>query len=163
MGGNSKAVGNVRGIQTSAEFNFWCDPEAAHIVVEETRCELMIFPWETCLESCTLTTMDWRTRVLSNGSTVTNFMDPIDKNGFDRFILCDTYAIVCFLLPQMILESSTCNVKVELAGTITRGQMLLDHRQLVKSPVATIVEEIDVKLFKKFLLWICDHENIDLA
>lgn len=162
MGGNTRAVGNVRGIQTSAEFNFWCDPEAAQIVLEETKCELMIFPWETCIEACEQTSMEWRTQVLSNGSLITNFMDPVDKNGFEGFILCDTYAIVSFLLPQMVLRATTCNVRVELGGTLTRGQMILDHRQLVKAPVATIIDEIDVELFKKFLLWLCEHENVEL-
>lgn len=162
MGGNYKGVGNVREVSNSAEFNFWCDPEAAYIVLEETRCELMILPWETCKESCEKTTMDWRLNVLSNGSVVTNFLDPLDKNAFATFILCDAYAIACFLLPTMVLKSRTCNVTVETGGNLTRGQMVLDHRGLVEHPVATIVEKIDVELFKRFLMWICDHKDVEL-
>jgi len=29
-----------------AEFNFSCDPEAAHIVIQNMKCPITIFPWE---------------------------------------------------------------------------------------------------------------------
>lgn len=33
----------------SAEFNFYFDPEAAYVVLNELCCPITIVPWETCL------------------------------------------------------------------------------------------------------------------
>lgn len=46
MGGNYTAVGNIT---SSAEFNFYIDPEAAHIVLDTVKKPIYILPWETCL------------------------------------------------------------------------------------------------------------------
>ena len=44
MGGNYKGVGNVT---ISAEYNFFVDPYAAHIVLEEfTSCPTYLITWE---------------------------------------------------------------------------------------------------------------------
>lgn len=47
MGGNTTAVGNVR--NTTAEFNFFQDPEAAQIVFQEVECPATLLPWEPCI------------------------------------------------------------------------------------------------------------------
>jgi inosine-uridine nucleoside N-ribohydrolase len=47
MGGNRSGVGNVT---KSAEFNFYADPEAAHIVFDSIKRNIVLLPWETCLE-----------------------------------------------------------------------------------------------------------------
>ncbi|GBO13464.1 Uncharacterized protein C1683.06c, partial [Araneus ventricosus] len=47
LGGNYKGVGNTT---ESAEFNFYCDPEAAHIVLSEAQCPVQMVPWETTME-----------------------------------------------------------------------------------------------------------------
>jgi hypothetical protein len=36
-------VGNVT---AAAEFNFYCDPEAAYVVIHNMECPVTIFPWE---------------------------------------------------------------------------------------------------------------------
>nr|CAI5870300.1 unnamed protein product [Callosobruchus analis] len=43
MGGNIRGVGNIT---SAAEFNFYMDPEAVHIVLECLKCEIYILPWE---------------------------------------------------------------------------------------------------------------------
>lgn len=49
MGGNSEGMGNIT---VCGEFNFYADPEAAHIVFENfTACPLYLLPWETCMRS----------------------------------------------------------------------------------------------------------------
>lgn len=40
-------VGNT---SSSAEYNFYTDPEAAHIVLESAKCPIVIVPWEACLK-----------------------------------------------------------------------------------------------------------------
>lgn len=45
-------VGNIT---TSAEFNFHCDPEAAYVLLKNTRCPTYIASWELSLK----TEIDW--------------------------------------------------------------------------------------------------------
>lgn len=40
-------VGNAT---ASAEYNFFSDPEAAHIVLQSAKCPITIVPWEACIE-----------------------------------------------------------------------------------------------------------------
>lgn len=40
-------VGNI---SSSAEYNFYTDPEAAYIVLESAKCPITIVPWEACLK-----------------------------------------------------------------------------------------------------------------
>ena len=51
MGGNTEGKGNIT---VSAEFNFHSDPEAAYIVLENTKCPTVIACWELCLHKATL-------------------------------------------------------------------------------------------------------------
>lgn len=161
MGGNYKGYGNVT---RCAEFNFWLDPEAAHIVLAESTCPVYIFPWEPCLEASKATpSKEWRMKVLSgNGNILTNLMDEVEKNVqvYGNFILCDAYLTSCFLVPKLIKKIEKFYVTVELGGNHTRGQLVIDRLKIQKStPNAFIIQEIDAEMFKKFLLWLCNHEN----
>lgn len=158
MGGNFRGVGNVT---KCAEFNFWSDPEAAHIVLSESKCPIYIYPWEACLEASKATPLqEWRMKVLPNiQSNITNFMDSIDgKIGRKNFVPCDAYVTACFIVPKMITKMEDFHVTVELQGKHTRGQMVIDRKKLEK-PNAFLIEEIDAEMFKNFLMWLCGHEN----
>lgn len=161
MGGNHSAVGNATKV---SEFNFWNDPEAAHIVLNESKCSMYIFPWEPCLLACKATpTEEWRLKVLSsNGNAITKLMDSVDENirREGNFLACDAYLTCCFLVPKMIKRIEHCHVTVELCGNNTRGMMIVDHKRLEK-PNAHVIHEIDPEMFKRFLCWICDHEGHD--
>lgn len=163
MGGNYRGEGNVT---SSAEFNFYYDPEAAHIVLAESKCPIFIVPWETCLEASKATPLrDWRLEVLSkNKNEITNFMDPIDEQIQIKgnFIPCDAYSVACFLVPAMLKKSEKFLVTIELAGNHARGQMIRDLKKLGGEPNAVVIEEIDAEMFKNFLLWICGHEGSDI-
>jgi hypothetical protein len=40
---NFSGIGNTT---AAAEFNFYCDPEAAHVVIRNMKCPITILPWE---------------------------------------------------------------------------------------------------------------------
>jgi len=42
-------ISGMGNITSSAEFNFYADPEAAHIVLTSACCPIYLLPWETCL------------------------------------------------------------------------------------------------------------------
>lgn len=48
MGGNYTATGNCQ--SECAEFNFFADPEAAYVVLRNSKCKLTIVPWEACMQ-----------------------------------------------------------------------------------------------------------------
>lgn len=162
MGGNHLGVGNV---SRCAEFNFWSDPEAAHITIAESKCPVYILPWEACLEASKTTPLkEWRMNILSsNGNFITNFMDPIEKNVQvdGNFIPCDAYLTCCFLVPQMIKRIEHVHATVELGGNFTRGQMVIDHkrRRTIEKPNVFVIQQIDAEMFKNFLLCMCGHKN----
>lgn len=52
------------------------------------------------------------------------------------------------------------HVTVELTGNHTRGQMVNDHVGK-ETPNAYIIEQIDVEMFKQFMMWVCEHDVSD--
>lgn len=163
MGGSHLGVGNV---SACAEFNFWSDPEAANIVFSESKCQTYIFPWEPCLEAGNaMPFTDWRIKELAgNSNPFTNLLDPVEikayKDILEYWTPCDNFLACCFIVPKMVQKVKKRHVTVELAGSHTRGQMVIDHINK-NEPNAFIIEQIDVELFKKFMLWVCDHKGLD--
>lgn len=163
MGGNNQGIGNI---SRCAEFNFWCDPEAAHIVFAESKCPIYVFPWEPCLDaSIQIPFTDWRIKELSkNNNSFSQLLDPVEikaytKRGIEhRWCPCDNFLACCFIDPRMIEKMEKWHVTVELAGNHTRGQMILDHRK-ENEPNAFVIDKINIELFKKFMLWVCSHTS----
>lgn len=164
MGGNHLGIGNV---SRCAEFNFWSDPEAGHIVFAESKCEIYVFPWEPCVEAGKGTPFDeWRIAELSkNNNPFTNLLDPVEikayRNILRNWTPCDNYLACCFIDPKMIKKKVARHVTVELAGKHTRGQMVIDHLDREQTN-AFVIEEIEVERFKKFMMWVCQHDVPDL-
>lgn len=42
------ALGNIT---STAEFNFYMDPEAVHVVLESAKCPVTLLTWEVCTTS----------------------------------------------------------------------------------------------------------------
>lgn len=158
MGGNIYGVGNIT---RCAEFNFWFDPEAAQIVINEAKCPMYLLPWEPAKKASEdMPHQGFRFgKMNSFGSDITNLMDIIEKDVhyFNNFIPCDAFLIGCFGFPEMIKELKQHHVQVELNGSISRGQMIIDHRR-EEVPNAHVIEEFDVEFFKNLLCWVCGHD-----
>lgn len=134
MGGTIHAMGNTRIV--SAEFNFFCDPEAALIALDAFPMSTMLswettvkhpFSWEQYdaliahdtvmgrfLKDTTITTVTFLRRMLS----------------LPGYLLPDPLAMAVALEPDLIKHSEKHHVTVEAQGQFTRGQSVVDYAGL---------------------------------
>lgn len=160
MGGNYRGVGNIT---SCAEFNFWSDPEAAHIVFDESLCEIYVFPWETCLDSAVpMNFHDFRIDILSsNKNPFTQLLDPVEIKAYvgklGYWSPCDCYLASCFIAPNIIKDMNKYHVSVELSGNHSRGQMVID-RLKKKQPNTFVIESIYIEKFIDFIKWVCYYD-----
>uniref|UniRef100_A0A914VPP9 Inosine/uridine-preferring nucleoside hydrolase domain-containing protein n=1 Tax=Plectus sambesii TaxID=2011161 RepID=A0A914VPP9_9BILA len=134
MGGNVWGCGNVPD-RSTAEFNFHCDPEAAHIVLDEMKCPMICVPWELfflegkkheqIVDFHAHLMMDtplakYLTAVTSVGRTI------LAADG-KQFAYCDEIAVAIALRPEEIItDSKHLKASVELHGQMTRGQVAIN-------------------------------------
>lgn len=156
MGGNVSGIGNV---VNCAEFNFWADPEAAHIVLTTAKCPITILPWEPCITPDI--SMEWRTGILGKIPTahiqLLNVIEFKLYKSQTRWNPCDAFLAAAFITDGVIKKSRQLHLTVELGGRLTRGQTVVDHKQ-EKPPNAKIIDEIDFDLFKKMVLKMGSYE-----
>nr|XP_022909486.1 uncharacterized protein LOC111420674 [Onthophagus taurus] len=153
MGGNYKAIGNIT---KTAEYNFHVDPEAAHIVLNDSKCPITILPWETCLKP--KITFDWRWNVFGKIN-----LRPIQllteaerniythKKDFEYWLPCDAFLAAAFVNPACLELTKSFHATVELHGYETRGQLILDHNKNEKDNVV-IITKINENVFKNVLM-----------
>lgn len=162
MGGNMKGVGNS---SSNAEFNFYFDPEAAHIVLKKATCPITILPWEACLENINIT-MDWRLGILAgkDSNEILKLLNDAEIKAYSgeaKWLPCDSFLAALMLFPEeMIVSKSLWHATIELCGQHTRGQMVLDHLKNGENiENVQIIEEISDERFKQIALWTVSDEN----
>nr|CAD7594817.1 unnamed protein product [Timema genevievae] len=155
MGGNSEGIGNVT---AGAEFNFYCDPEAAHICLHNMKCPITIFPWETAFNHCRLS-YEWRINILGaikspQAELMTKVERPmLEQKRYGFWGRCDPIAAAIAVNPQLATVVSERYATVELHGSATRGALVIDHlNKMDREPNVTIVTRVDVELYKSMLL-----------
>ncbi|PSN30983.1 hypothetical protein C0J52_26845 [Blattella germanica] len=148
-------VGNIT---AAAEFNFYCDPEAAFITIHNMKCPITIFPWEAAYKYGRLT-YDWRKNVLGSlDSPQARLMNKVERVMLDNELYgiwarCDPMAAAILLVPEVATEVKKVYVTVELHGANTRGALVVDHlEKLGLEPNVTLIERVDKDLYKKLLL-----------
>ncbi|XP_051173343.1 inosine-uridine preferring nucleoside hydrolase-like [Leptopilina boulardi] len=154
MGGNYTALGNTT---PQAEFNFFSDPESAHILLCSTN-KLWLFPWETCLKS--QVTNEWRKEVFGQIDTpVVHLMNAIEAEILSSpekmlpfYTPCDVFLAAVVLNPKMVTNLVPYHIDIELNGNKTRGMVVIDHFMTNESN-AHIIKDFDSEIFKNFLLF----------
>ncbi|KAL3999458.1 TRIO and F-actin-binding protein [Sarotherodon galilaeus] len=163
MGGNTDSRGNTT---VCGEFNFVADPEAAYIVLDRYNCPTYIAPWEfSCSNS-----LPWSfcEQWLCQNTEKAAFMKKISSLSMKKaqspeyqkeitegkgFNSCDTYAMAAAIEDAFITESDEVAVTVELAGTYTRGMMVVDYMELLKKKhKAILMKNVDLEKLKTLFM-----------
>ena len=157
MGGTIAAMGNTP--MVSAEFNIFCDPEAAMITLAAFPAATML-SWETTLRH----PFDWDQydRLTVQPSAAARFFMETTAGtvSFLRrlrelqgYLLPDPLAMAVALEPDIVQTSEQHYVTVELQGTRTRGQTVIDYFGLLQhAPNVTIVTALDTgRVFDLYL------------
>lgn len=171
MGGAACTVGNVT---PAAEYNIWCDPEAARMCFR-SGLPIEMVGWELCRGAATLNDEDIaRCRALDTPRAHfaidcnAKALEANDRFFHERGIgLPDPVAMAVALEPETASRKSRHAVDVECEGALTRGMTVVDQLDVMPrglgdttgwgpgaardAPGVTVCWEIDVARFKERL------------
>ncbi len=147
MGGTIHAMGNAPNV--TSEFNIYCDPEAAYIAIRAFPKSTMLswettlahpFPWPQWDALCALNSE--AARFMKHTSRVT--VDLIKGYRYEGYLLPDPLAMAVALKPELIRICADYHVTVELHGTNTRGQTVIDYfARTGLAPNVQIIQEVN--------------------
>jgi purine nucleosidase len=131
MGGAPCCEGNVT---PAAEYNIWCDPEAARIVMR-SGLPVELVGWHLCRGEAVLNPSDIQ-HVLSFGTPVSKFAIECNSRAQEAFLeqsgehgisLPDPVAMAVALDPSIVTSQSEHFVDVETGSELTRGMTVVDR------------------------------------
>ena len=156
MGGAIYSKGNTSNL--TAEFNIHTDPEAAHMVFSSWPM-LTLLSWETTLAH--VFTRDVLDRFFNLGTPRAKFFHDtnqklsefiMERLGQDMLFAPDGLALAAAIEPGIVTKSEKKHVSIELHGSQTRGQTVVDWFGLTQQPANTeIILEMDQKRFVELM------------
>ncbi len=168
MAGASCTVGNVT---PSSEYNVWCDPEAAQMVMTSGM-NLEMVGWEVALRDAIISMneieeiygLDTELARFAMDCNIHALKSSRDWLGDSGLIQNDPVAMAIALNPELSVKNGFYRVEVELTGKLTRGMTVVDERSVVGSisgftdewhvrePNVVVHHQIDAKGWKKLLI-----------
>ncbi len=138
MGGAACTVGNVT---PAAEYNIWCDPEAAHVVFHSGMPILMV-GWENCRGEATLTEAEME-HVYGFGTALARFAIDCNKHALDACVnlqgdpglgLPDPVTMAVALDPDVCTKRRRHFVEIACDDGLTRGMTIVDELHVTSTP-----------------------------
>ena len=165
MGGNVNCLGNVT---PAAEYNFWVDPDAAKMVLNEL--DVTLFYWGLTRRD-TVFDADILDRIEAIDTPYADFYTEIttrvrafnrESFGEDVTTQPDSAVVAGLIDPDMLEESHTYHVDVDDREGLTRGYSAVDEDGVGDGdPRTEVVESLDSEGFRAMFVRMLEDGNPD--
>ena len=162
MGGAPCCEGNVT---PAAEYNIWCDPEAARIVVR-SGLPIELVGWHLCRGEAVLNPTDIQ-HILSFNTPIANFAIECNSRAQQAFLeqssehgisLPDPVAMAVALDPSIVTSQSVHFLEIEIQSELTRGMTVVDRLNVAPDNRNRAVwSEAIAAQHKAKILWTIDN------